>query len=390
MASNANRTYADASYEANGQTATFQVIIDEIADQEDGSVTRELSIFDSSTINVGRRGVLHQYAYFDVPFFEDMGRKARTITVEAIFIGDEHVEETNNFISMVEQDATGVLNHPQLILPLNVVPLDVKISYRDNNIGITELSINFIEAGEYLAPSTPIQNEIFGSNIAQTILTNRFLEETDPDSFLNDFPTGIDITTNNWWFRFLATDQNGNFLDANLDDPIERERAFRAIRDYYNGDEDALIGQYRVQNILDAISNGTGSNDFQDTVDLLVALISRNEREFETLRQRGGGFDPSRITDDYEVINQLLNNINVTNNEEVLELARIRSVVDQRYRFQLENSIQGPPTANYQNSEDPSPLPTFVNIYLDYLGGVKDFFFSGDDPMFSTSGYTSN
>ena len=389
MASNANRTYADATYEANGQISTFQVVTDDI----DNGETRELSIFDQSTINVGRRGVLHQYAYFDIPFFEDMGRKARNITVEANFIGDDHVLRTNDFIGMVEADGVGTLNHPQLDFPISVVPLDVKLTYRDNNIGITEVSISFIEAGEYLAPSTPVQEDLSGLPLE---FLNGFVIDSNNQFISSDegFREAIleRPELNEWIQLLIDTDPNiqtsdGGFSSVALD-PIDRERAFRAFTDYFNGDGDASIHDVRVDSLINRITLGDAPTDFQAGAQIIAAFLSRNQEVFNRTLRDGNTPDPNQITRDFQLIDDIIDNIQTSDPVEIQNLELLRTDLQRSFRFQIENVIQGPPTANFIAPLEPSPIPTYLDIYPGPLGAIRRYLSRGDDPLFSVWGYT--
>ncbi|WP_024303329.1 DNA circularization protein [Pseudogulbenkiania sp. MAI-1] len=63
-------------------------------------------------MEVGRRTVLHEYPYRDIPYGEDMGRAARGFTVSALFIGETAREDSDALIDVLEVGGAGTLVHP--------------------------------------------------------------------------------------------------------------------------------------------------------------------------------------------------------------------------------------------------------------------------------------
>lgn len=99
-----------------------------------------------TTSNYGRRTSIHEYPFRDLPFVEDLGRKARLFTIEGFIIGDDYMSLRDQFIDLCEQSGSGLLIHPYLG-EIDVVVTDFSISetYREGRMA--RFSINFVEAG---------------------------------------------------------------------------------------------------------------------------------------------------------------------------------------------------------------------------------------------------
>lgn len=145
----------------------------------------------SSSTTTGRRGSLHVYPYQDFPFFEDMGRKARRFSMEIHFIGDDHMQVTNDFLNLVEEDpAEGFLVHPQRGRHL-VIPIEVTATDSEDKIGLTSVSITFIEAGGYLYPNN--DRDQFGNfnDIDLNSLIDQILNFDSDGIFESSIPNDI-------------------------------------------------------------------------------------------------------------------------------------------------------------------------------------------------------
>lgn len=100
----------------------------------------------------GRRGPLHEYALRDNPWFEDMGRKARSFTVDAFVVGENYHLTRQAMLDACEQPGPGVLVHPYLGTR-TVVCTDFRLSERIGEGRMCRFSLTFVEAGQQLFPS---------------------------------------------------------------------------------------------------------------------------------------------------------------------------------------------------------------------------------------------
>lgn len=106
---------------------------------------------------VGRRTVTHEYPLRDKPFVEDLGRKARTLSIDAFVFGADYMAARDRLIQVFEQAGPGTLVHPYLG-ELTVSILDVKIRESTAEGGMARLSIALIESGEATFPNQVVNS----------------------------------------------------------------------------------------------------------------------------------------------------------------------------------------------------------------------------------------
>jgi len=109
---------------------------------------------DTSEVKFGRRNVLHEYPYKDVPYVEDVGQKAKEINFTAYFLGDNYIQERNRLVSLISRSKSeGTLIHPTLGT-ITVKPTDqCSISDNGRQGGKGSINLSFVEAGENTFPS---------------------------------------------------------------------------------------------------------------------------------------------------------------------------------------------------------------------------------------------
>lgn len=114
---------------------------------------REAEFFISSAdAGVGRRTVLHEYPLRDVPFVEDLGRKAREFTLEVFVLGADYMAARDRLVSALEQPGAGTLVHPWWG-QLRVAVRDCRVRESSTDGGMAVFSITFTEAGENRFPA---------------------------------------------------------------------------------------------------------------------------------------------------------------------------------------------------------------------------------------------
>lgn len=108
----------------------------------------------------GRRNAIHEYAFRDTVWVEDLGRAARRIGLvgflvenSLIYGGGDVIAQRELLIARAEQAADGELIHPTLGR-LTVSLLDLQITERWDEGRVFELGFSFIESGQRLFPST--------------------------------------------------------------------------------------------------------------------------------------------------------------------------------------------------------------------------------------------
>lgn len=105
-----------------------------------------------SDTGVGRRNEVHEYPMRDLPYADDLGRRAREFQVNGYVLGENYLQERDALIEALEAYGPGELIHPKYGM-LNVVVLG-RVSIRESHTegGIARFAITFAEAGENTFP----------------------------------------------------------------------------------------------------------------------------------------------------------------------------------------------------------------------------------------------
>ena len=101
----------------------------------------------------GRRGALHQYPQRDTPYWEDLGRQARTVTLTAYLIGDDVAARAARLIEVLEAAGPGYLVHPHKGT-MRMAVASYRETHRVNQGRSVWFEITFQEAGEAAYPAT--------------------------------------------------------------------------------------------------------------------------------------------------------------------------------------------------------------------------------------------
>lgn len=111
---------------------------------------RDMPFFvDSHETNIGRRVQVHEYPQRDKPFAEDLGRKARTITLTAYVVGPSYMVARDRLADVVEMPGAGKLVHPYLG-EMQCTVTDCKLVESTAEGGKATFTISFVEAGANL------------------------------------------------------------------------------------------------------------------------------------------------------------------------------------------------------------------------------------------------
>jgi hypothetical protein len=89
----------------------------------------------------------NEYPQRDIPFSEDLGRKARTLKISAFVAGDDVFERRDRLIKACEEPGPGTLVHPTLGT-LTVNCTGVSLSESREAGGSARLELSFVEAGD--------------------------------------------------------------------------------------------------------------------------------------------------------------------------------------------------------------------------------------------------
>lgn len=106
---------------------------------------------ESADSAYGRRQAVHEHALRDVPYTEDLGRRAREFTVTGYLVGENYHLERDTLIEACETPGPGQLVHPYRG-ELTVVCRGLSVNEASQNGGMCRVSITFLEAGEASYP----------------------------------------------------------------------------------------------------------------------------------------------------------------------------------------------------------------------------------------------
>lgn len=131
-------------------------------------------------VKVGRRNVVNEYPQRDIPYVDDLGRRARRFVVECYVIGDDYFADRDALIEAFEAEGPGELLHPRYG-SLNVsVDGDVSVKETPEQGGMARISVTFVEHGSNTFPkaveSTVTQLEA-AANAADEAFELDFAEE---------------------------------------------------------------------------------------------------------------------------------------------------------------------------------------------------------------------
>lgn len=128
---------------------------------------------------LGRRVALHEYPGRDLPYAEDLGRKARRFNLELYVIGDDYMNQRDQLSEALDQAGSGTLVHPWHG-QLTVVVLEARgprESTRDG--GRAAFSVTFVEAGENREPAQQIDTAAKLQNQAESVNDHLVADFTD-------------------------------------------------------------------------------------------------------------------------------------------------------------------------------------------------------------------
>lgn len=129
----------------------------------------------SADLQTGRKSVIHEYPHRDVPFVEDLGRKARTFTVEGYVVGDQYLLARDALLQALETPGPGLLVHPYYGSRQVSVTGACTVRESVDEGGMARVSIEFTETEvSAFAPSAVTAPEArLQSSVKSSIYTNK-------------------------------------------------------------------------------------------------------------------------------------------------------------------------------------------------------------------------
>jgi prophage DNA circulation protein len=152
---------------------------------------------DSSGGTTGRRAALHEYPGRDVPYVEDLGRKAWSFTFDAYVIGPGHLLKRDLLLAACRAKGPGALVYPTMAA-MQAVCVECSFTEQRHEGNYTGFRLAFAEAGQLLEPSAATSTVAGIEGAASKLVKSLGLD------FAADFGKGLDT--------FLASSAVGDVL----------------------------------------------------------------------------------------------------------------------------------------------------------------------------------
>lgn len=124
---------------------------------------------DTRDHETGRRAVIHEFPGREVPYTEDLGRKARTYAVEGYVLGPDYMPARDALLRACEEAGPGRLVTPWSGEVL-VVCTGCRLRESKADGGMATFSLTFVEAGEAASPSGSAKPGALASSRADNAL----------------------------------------------------------------------------------------------------------------------------------------------------------------------------------------------------------------------------
>ena len=231
---------------------------------------------ESADSTHGRRQAVHEHAQRDVPYTEDLGRKAREFSVSGYLIGAEYHTQRDELIKACETAGPGVLVHPYRG-EMTVTCRGLGVSESSGEGGMCLVKLTFLESGEASYPSAKVDtaNAISAKGNAVTASAEK--------GFVEDFvTTGFPAYVSESAATGLA--DLGEFMAA---PGLSFGGDLQAASDFYlqakglSSDAASLVQQPlkmvgRITGLFGSIRSAFGSNAFG----MLTSLFDRSSSSY--------------------------------------------------------------------------------------------------------------
>lgn len=135
---------------------------------------------DEATL--GRRTNANELPLRDVPFTNDMGRKARRYSVSAYVVGNDFMAQRDRLLTALEQGGSATLVHPFYGSVTVNVDGEIKVNHSRENGGMCTISLQFVESGQLNYPTAggaTAQNVQTAADQADQSFAEKFLDDFD-------------------------------------------------------------------------------------------------------------------------------------------------------------------------------------------------------------------
>jgi len=149
----------------------------------------------------GRRVAKHEYPGRDTPWAEDLGRKARTHSLEMILVGSDYMTRRDAMLTALEKAGAAELVHPWLGR-LQVQVETYRLSESTSKGGMATFSITFAEPGQRLFPNSAVstasevdKNATAAATASNQAFSDVFTVDTQPAWVGNAAIANMDVAT---------------------------------------------------------------------------------------------------------------------------------------------------------------------------------------------------
>lgn len=106
----------------------------------------------------GRRWLVHEYPRRDLPYTEDMGRRAKEWRLSFFVAGEDYDLQRDRMIEALDAPGAANLVHPYLGT-VSAVATDPRWSESNSEGGVCFFEVTFVESGKPLQPSTTVDTQ---------------------------------------------------------------------------------------------------------------------------------------------------------------------------------------------------------------------------------------
>jgi len=299
---------------------------------------------NASDLQSGRRVVEHEYPQRDVPYGEDLGRQARTFTLDAFVLGGDYLTQKNALLDACESAGPGELIHPYYG-SRQVLCVSVRIREAMNEGGVARFSLTFNEAGQQQFPTATIDLPAAVEVQAEAVLTAMQTSFAEQFSVLQQ--------------PQFVLDQAVTFMDASITQM-----------------------QTLADSILDPIADVQQSiNDFKSTIDSLMATPGRMANRFkQTLGALSGSL--TRSPDSITALQVLATQFIANDTAPVITPSRKQAQNNQRALNQLVQGMALVETLRLSSAVAFDSFDDAISVRVQLLGRVDTLELEAADDVF--------
>jgi len=145
---------------------------------QDASFRGVSFLIDGHETDFGRRVVVHEYPFQDLPETEDLGQRATRFSLNAYVLGPDYFPVRDQLYDALNQAGAGTLVHPYLGR-VQVVVLDVRLTETTRQGGVARFDVRFIQASTVTRPTAVVNTQaaVLASSTAAQIVADQGFQD---------------------------------------------------------------------------------------------------------------------------------------------------------------------------------------------------------------------